>query len=508
MPREHFNATEQALLTPYVTNLDRPVFALQHLPEEVVAVLFAYYSRSRDSLRRNLLKLISEGDLALLGHQPARPADQAALAYAQEKARQFHEKWVVGYGHASVAEHAVVHLAIEDVSIVASKVIEDMRLASYTEKSTRYVEFDTARYYPLPELARTTVGAVYHDTVRHLFATYTTLLPQVIEAVQAAWPRPSSQTERGYNTACRAKALDLLRYLLPAATLTNLGMTINGRALEHLLTKMLSHPLPEVQQLGGMIKGEALQMLPTLLKYAQPNTYMADTAADMRTLAAELFEPEKPTETPSVRLVRAPAEAESELVAAILYGYSQHPWSQVLTRAQALSWGQKEQVIDAYLRRRGPHDQPLRALEHLSYTFEILVDYGAYRDIQRHRMATQTRQQPAPEHGYSLPEELERYGFREGFETCMARAAAAYQQLAGNSPQIAPYVLPLAYRCRVLITWNLREMYHFVQLRSAKQGHTSYRQVAQAVYQALAGIHPLLAHYMRVDLHDYALARL
>jgi thymidylate synthase ThyX len=257
-----------------------------------------------------------------------------------------------------------------------------------------------------------------------------------------------------------------------------------------------------------MLKAEALHMLPTLLKYAQPNTYMADTAADMRTLAAELFEHEKPTETPSVRLVHAPAEAESELVAAILYGYSQHPWSQVLARAQALSETQKAQVVDAYLRRRGPHDQPLRALEHLSYTFEILIDYGAYRDIQRHRMATQTCQRPAPEHGYSLPAELERYGFRESFETCMARAAATYQQLAGSSPHIAPYVLPLAYRCRVLITWNLRQMYHFVQLRSAQQGHASYRQVAQAVYQALASTHPLLAHYMRVDLHDYALARL
>jgi thymidylate synthase ThyX len=506
--REHFSATEQALLAPYVTNLDQPVFALRHLPEEVVAVLFAYYSRSRDSLRRNLLKLISEGDLALLGHQPAAPAGQTDLTYAQEKARQFHEKWVVGYGHASVAEHAVAHLAIEDVSIVASKVIEDMRLASYTEKSTRYVEFDTARYYPLPELADTAVGALYHDTVQFLFSRYSALLPQVTAAIKTAWPRPASQTERGYNTACRAKALDLLRYLLPAATCTNLGMTINGRALEHLLSKLLSHPLSEVRQLGALIKAEAVQIMPTLLKYAQPNTYMMDTEGEMRTLAGELCQGETSAETPRVCLVRAPEEAETTLVAAILYGYSQHSWSQVLERAQALSWTHKEQVVDAYLRRRGPHDQPLRALEHLSYTFEILLDYGAYRDIHRHRMATQTRQQPTPEYGYSLPEELEHYGFREAFETCMARAATTYRQLAASYPHIAPYILPLAYRCRVLITWNLREIYHFVQLRSARQGHTSYRQVAQAVYHELARTHPLLAHYMRVDLQDYALSRL
>jgi thymidylate synthase ThyX len=484
------------------------VFALQHLPEEVVAVLFAYYSRSRDSLRRNLLKLITEGDLALLGHRPGALADQPDLTYARDKARQFHEKWVVGYGHASIAEHAVAHLAVEDVSIVASKVIEDMRLASYTEKSTRYVEFDTEHYYPLPELDGTAAGTLYHHTMRCLLTTYTTLLPQVMTAVQTAWPRTPTQTERSYNAACRAKALDLLRYFLPAATLTNLGMTINGRALEHLLTKMLSHPLPEVQRLGAMLKEEAVQLMPTLLKYAQPNAYMAETEAAMRTLASELLLSEVPSDSPGVTLVRAPEEAETQLVAAILFGYSQHAWSQILTRARALSWTEKERVVAAYLRHRGPHDQPLRALEHLTYTFEILVDYGAYRDIHRHRMATQTRQLLSPVHGYSLPEELQQYGFRQVFETCMALAAEAYQRLAADHPQLAPYVLPLAYRCRVLITWNLREMYHFVQLRSARQGHASYRKVAQEVYHTLAQTHPLLAQYMRVDLQDYALGRL
>jgi thymidylate synthase ThyX len=497
------------MLAPYVSNLDRPVFALQHLPEEVIAVLFAYYSRSRDSLRRNLLKLLSAGDLALLGHQPVAGVAPPDLAQVREKARQFHEKWVVGYGHASVAEHAVAHLAVEDVSIVASKVIEDMRLASYTEKSTRYVEFDPEHYHPLPELAGTAAATVYHNTMRFLLTTYTTLLPQVVTAIKTAWRRPPTQTERGYNTACRAKALDLLRYLLPAGTLTNLGMTINGRALEHLLTKLLSHPLLEVQQLGARLKEEAQPIMPTLLKYAQPNAYMADTEGTMRTLASALLgPPHPPPNTPSVCLVQAPEEAETQLVAAMLFGYGRHAWSQVLARAQALSWAQKEQVLDAYLQGRGPHDQPLRALEHLTYTFEILIDYGAYRDIHRHRIATQTRQVPTPEHGYSLPEELAQYGFREVCETCMARAAAAYNQLALDDQHVAQYVLPLAYRCRVLITWNLREMYHFVQLRSAKQGHTSYRKVAQAVYHELTRVHPLLARYMRVDLQDYMLSRL
>ena len=206
MQPESFSCDEQTILAPYVTNLDQPVFALQHLPEEVVAVLFAYYSRSRDSLRRNLLKLIGQGDLDLLGQRPTLSTAPADLARARGKARRFHEKWVVGYGHASVAEHAVIHLAVEDVSIIASKVIEDMRLASFTEKSTRYVEFDPSRYYHLPELEGTAAGARYHETMRTLFNTYTSLLPQVIDSIKSVLPRQPKQTERGYHTACRTKA--------------------------------------------------------------------------------------------------------------------------------------------------------------------------------------------------------------------------------------------------------------------------------------------------------------
>jgi thymidylate synthase ThyX len=227
-----------------------------------------------------------------------------------------------------------------------------MRLASYTEKSTRYVEFDTAHYYPLPELHHTEAAPVYHDTVKMLFRTYKTLLPRLIAAIKQDWPRSPKQTERGHHNACRAKALDLLRYLLPAGTLTNLGMTINGRALEHLLTKMLSHPLPEVQHIGALIKTEAQRIIPTLLKYANRNHYMAETDDAMRAMVADLTAPEIPQDDPAVRLVHAPDDAESMLVAAILYGYSHHPWPHILTYVRTLSDERRAQVIDEYLCRR------------------------------------------------------------------------------------------------------------------------------------------------------------
>jgi len=505
---ERFTQHEVAVLAPYVTDVEKPIYALRNLPEEVVAVLFAYYSRSRETLRRNLLKLIQEKDVELEGHLRQSALEAEELQEAQEKAKQFHEKWVVGYGHASVAEHAVVHLAVEDVSIIATKIIEDMRLAAYTEKSTRYVVFDDDKFYRVPRLMHSPHAALYEGTVRFLLRTYADVSPEVITHIKTEHPREAGQSERAHDAACRAKACDLLRYLLPAATLTNVGMTINGRALEHLLTKLFTHPLEEAREIGAHLKEAASQVIPTLLKYAAYSPYLAETDQALQPLSREILAEDTPADTPSVTLVRYPEDAEEHLTACILYGYARLPWMQVIERVRKLSGPERERVIDEYLRRRGPHDQPLRALEHLYYTFDLLLDYGAFRDIQRHRIVTQTRQDLSIRHGYSMPAELAAYGLRDTFEECMTKAAQAYRHIAQEFPIEAPYVLPLAYRIRVLYTWNLRELFHFIQLRSAKQGHFSYRDIAQKVYKELERVHPLLARYIRVDLADYQLARL
>jgi thymidylate synthase ThyX len=503
-----FTREEVALLALYVTDVEQPIYALKNLPEEVVAVLFAYYSRSRESLRRNLLKLIQERDVDLDARLKVSSLEAGELTTAQEKARQFHEKWVVGYGHASVAEHAVVHLAIEDVSIIATKIIEDTRLASYTEKSTRYVLFDGEKFCRVPRLMHSPHATLYENTVRFLLDTYVALVPWVVDSIKSRVPRRTAQGERAYETACQAKAYDLLRYLLPTATLTNLGLTINARALEHLLTKLLSDPLEEVRDIGAMMKHEAEKVVPTLLKYANHNAYLAETAQAMRQLGQDVLAKDGSLETPAVTLVRFPVDAEEQLAAAILYGYTGTPWLQIVERVGKLSAEARARIIDAYLVRRGPHDQPLRALEHLYYTFDIVLDYGAYRDIQRHRMATQTRQSLSTRYGYSVPDDIVAYGLGDAFRTCMQRAADAYDRIAEGYPLEAQYVLPLAYRTRVLFTWNLRELFHFIQLRSAKQGHFSYRRIAQQVYAEIERVHPALARYIRVDQADYQLGRL
>ena len=508
---ESFTPEEIAALKPYVSNAERPVFVVQNLPEEVVAVLFAYYSRSRESLRRNLLKLLTDRDLDMASRVVVEEDDEAKLANARARARQFHEKWVVGYGHASVAEHAVAHIAVEDVSIITSKIIEDNRLAIYTYKSTRYVVFDPEKYYKAPELDGTPYAAPYHEAVSAMMRAYAELTPRAIEEIKRRTPRQEGQTEAGYNTACKAKACDLLRYVLPAATFTNVGVTVNGRALEHMITKLLSHPLREAREFGAAVKQESVKVIPTLLKYAEPSAFIAETNRAMSRLAADLLgaAPDAGQEPSANRatIVHYDAEAENKLVAAILYEYTQAGAAAVAARVRAMKQEEKERVIDEYLSRRGKWDEPLRALEHVYYTFDLLVDYGAYRDIQRHRMATQTEQRLTNAHGYETPPELVEYGYGATFNELVERGSEAYEKIAGEFPYEAQYVLPLAFRKRALFTWNLRSLHHFVSLRSARQGHVSYRDIAQQVYYEIKRVHPLLARYIRVDLQDYALAR-
>ena len=502
---------DRTLLAPYVTNLDDGVFALRNLPEEVIAVLFAYYSRSRDDLRTNLLKLLREGDLELAGGAAGDLAEDH-LSAARAKARQFHEKWVVGYGHGSVAEHACVHLALEGVSIVASKLIEDCRLASYTEKSTRYVAFDPSRVYtPLKIAADPDMSGIYSGTISDLLGAYTGWTEDVVGQVKMRVTKTEKQTDRGYDTACRATTFDILRYLLPAAVRTNIGLTVNARSLQTLITKLLSQPLAEGRDLGQRIKAEAQHIVPTLLKYADHSPYRDETRAAMEDIVREIPElagMDGIAAQSGVRLTSREPDIEDSLVAALLYGQTTRAFEDILTAVRKMEPARKEQIVDEYLRRRGRHDGAGRELERIFCTVEMVMDYGAYRDVQRHRMATQTLQPLTPSLGYETPPDLAAFGYGDRYRDLTERAVAAYDSIAAAGfEREAAYVLPLATRVRVLFTWNLREVFHFVELRSARQGHPSYRRIAQQTYGAVAEAYPLLARYMRPNLNSYELTR-
>lgn len=443
-------------------NYPRRIYPLKNLPPEVKAVTFAKCSRS------------------------PLPFDKIAQELTEEKSSQFHEKWVLGFGHSSIAEHAVLSLAIENVSILATKAIEDTRLASFTEKSTRYQVFERDKFYRPKKILNSPLKNLYEKTCQNLIDFYLNLFEKIKEKISA-----SSEIE------LKAKTCDIVRVILPTSTLTNLGMTINTRSLAHLISKLLSSPLEEFQEIGEELKKAALKITPTLLKYADYNPYLAETPKKLEKLTKKLLT-KKPKSNKAVELVAYDKDAEERVLTAILYRFSKISYQEIRAKIKKMSKKEKEKIFDEAMKKRGDHDAPIRELEHTNYTFDILLDYGAFRDLQRHRICTQTNQKLGVDYGYVIPKEIEEYGFKKEFEKRMKEASETFKKISKKFPEEAPYVLPLAFRKRFLITLNLRELYHLIPLRSSPKGHISYRFIAQEMYKEVKKIHPLLTKYLKV----------
>lgn len=528
---------QRHLIGPYVSNVGGLVFALSGLPEEVIAVLFAYYSRSRDDLRTSLARLLSDKELAIDDDIDGPPEFGLAI----DKARAFHEKWVVGYGHASVAEHAIVHLAIEGVSILASKEIEDLRLASFTEKSTRYVVFTEGSFHQLCGELPDHLGTQYVDSCRRLFRVYLDLIPKVTEKLEAKYPKQDGQTKAAYESIIRARALDLVRGLLPASTLTSLGLTANARTLAAGISKLGASKHEEVRGIARQMRNEGASVVPTLLKYSEPNQYRSDLATHTKRMVdvlvararSRMFQHDSLAtamrefrERNPIRFVRHDDNAAFQIALALVCdGESPTSMADELTEAlglfvypddvrecseQGLSDKNVEVAVavvrDALL-RRGPHDGAPRAFEHANLTLEMDIDYGAYRDLARHRMLSPAHRLLTCELGYVVPEGLVSMGLDEDYRFALDEAERVWRKIHAYDPQIAQYAVPLAYRTRVLWTMNLREAIHVIELRSGRQGHASYRTIAQNLYRSIQYIYPWLSDLIRVDLNSYEDAR-
>ena len=501
VPEAEFTASESALLKGYFTNLDRPVFALRNLPEVVKGALFSRYSRTEKSLRRVLLDEFintAESGFKELAGQPSDDDDMVAVRRAEE----FYERVLVGYGDDSVAELAGAHVAVERTSTLAAKALEDSRIGiSPLEKSTRYVRFDRpgpdGRYlfYRGPELSH----PAYEPAADALFAAYSSLVEPVTEAIRARFPLESGETDRAWKSATRAKALDLLRGLLPAGALTNLGLFGNGRAFEYLITKMSAHELPECRQLASDLHHELALVIPAFVKRALDDRYgrpSAERMARIRTELSRLARHGNSSQSgPSVRLIEHDPEAERKVVAAALFPHSDASLDQQVA--------DPAQVMEALLGDRANRRQRApRALEHAEYTFEIVANFGAYRDLHRHRMLTQDRQVLGTGLGYDLPPGLVDLGLGARFSSAVDAAAAAHKKLERDSGSaLAQYLVPLAFRVRWYFKANLREVYHLCELRTTPQGHPDYRWVAQEMFRRVSEIHPRLARYAKfVDL--------
>jgi thymidylate synthase ThyX len=441
------------------------------LSPETIAVAFAKTSRSPESFRA------------------------IAAELSDEKSAQFHEKWVVGYGHASVAEHAVLHIAFENVSRLAIESIESNRLASYTEKSTRYQKWGTDNFTIPPELEGHLLCGEYVETLQLLFKTYADSLDPVRSLVLERFPRRPDEKEEAWDRRLRSKYVDVCRFLLPAASLANVGMTANARVLENMIRKLLSHELLEVRQIGETVKEVALAETPTLVKYADAVPYLIETIQDFGNRKSEI---ENRKSNDWCTLVSYDQAGEKKVLAAALYRFGEMSYADALAYVEALDQGQKANLANSLLGRLGKYDIPLRELEYSTYTFDLVMDQGAYAEFKRHRMMTQTPQKLTTRLGYALPHLITEAGFTSQYETAMELAAELYEKLYQINPSVAQYAVPNGFNRRVLAQFNLREAYAFCQLRSATNAHFSIRRIAQRVYEEMSRVHPLLTKYMKL----------
>lgn len=456
-----------------MTEYNRQIYVLNpgEFSPETIAVAFAKTSRSPESFM------------------------EIARDLTDARSAEFNEKWVVGYGHSSVAEHAVLHIAIENVSRLAVEMIESSRLASFTEKSTRYQKWSSDACYIPDEIKQAGLENDYRTVCGGLFDAYRRSLPLCRDVIAGQCIRNPEENEPAYERRLKSVYVDSCRYLLPSAALANVGMTANARVLEHLISKLLSHPLAEVRQIGEEIKAVALQEVPTLVKYANRKPYLVAVESGMSS------KPQKNSgeKVDWCELVDYDRDGENRFLAAILYRDGIEPYTVCLENVRKLSQEERLALAGRYLNPLDRFDYPLRETEHTSFTFDLLMDQGAYYEVKRHRMMTQTPQALTCDLGYAIPKLMQDAGFEAEYRHAMELAHEGYNRIAQSNPFLAGYLVPNGYNRRVLITLNYREAFSFVQLRSAPGAHYAVRRIAQRMAEQIKAVHPILGSFLRYN---------
>jgi thymidylate synthase ThyX len=499
-PVESFTDAERERLAPHVTNLDRPVFALVNLPETVKGALFARYSRYQGTLRRLFLDEFADSL-----PEVDRPWDQGE----GERAAQLYERIFLGYGDDSVAQLGGVHVAAEWVSNVLTKVLQRPRLAAYLEQSTRYIAYDAPmpgggyRYWRDPSL-----GPQYERAMDELFGIYSDALPRVAAWADAQFPPPDGEPTAAHRRAIQAKALDLLRGLLPAASLSHMGIYASGQTYEQLILHLRAHPLPEARQYGRLLLDAVKAVIPSFVtRVERPDRGGEWTAyLEERERAAERWVArlglDRPAGAdaagPSVRLLHVDGD-EDALLAALLFEAAGASEEETRIRLSALGADERAALLgDLVGARANRRHRPGRGFEALRYRFEIVSDYGAFRDLQRHRMLTVQWQRLTPALGAGVPEEVEAAGCGDAMRRAYELSAADWERLAGEGREReAAYALCLGFRIRYVLDLNAREAMQLIELRSGREGHPSYRAVAHEMHRLIGQVHPAVANAMR-----------
>jgi thymidylate synthase ThyX len=503
------------------------VYAVYGVEPEIQAYAMAKYSRSALSMKESLREI------------------------SQQKAEKFLNTFYFQYGHRSIADLAHIALAIERLSILAAIAVADEQRWDGQERSTRYQDFKKSGYYtPDFGAARVVAGdppvevsakQFYRETVDSLFAEYESLSENMFRHLAGITPKPSEMKQEAYDRTLRARAFDISRYLLPLAANTSLGEIVNARTLENQVSHLLAHTHKEVRQLGELLKQAAtspaynvneeslkelveqiraaspelgaragqellreVRVAPTLVKYADPNQYEIETRRTLRQVASELMGDLPIAAAPTVDLLEE-EPLEIELAATLIYEHSHYPYRQIRQAVQAAGEAIRREIIDLGLRHRGRHDEMPRAFRAgQQFRFDILMDIGGFRDMHRHRRCIQIGQEFTTKHGYDAPEELQAAGVRQNYDAVMQRTVSAIEQLAAQTgaeaQESSQYAIPLGFRKRTLFKMDFAEVVYISELRTGPAGHFSYRNVAYAMYEAMARKYPALAKYLRV--HD------
>ena len=494
------------------------VYAVHGADPEVLAYAMAKYSRSSLSMRESLTEI------------------------SAQRAEQFLNTFYFQYGHRSIADLAHIAFAVERLSLLAAIVLVDEQRWDGQERSTRYQNFQKSGWY-FPEFGSDQASAkLYSATVESLFATYQRTTAAVHEALRKRVVCPEAMKPEAYDRTLKARAFDVARYLLPLATNTSLGQIVNARTLETQVSRLLSHPIAEVRDLGAKLRDAAtgpawnvnaragaafvekvgdaelsaeaanlftreVRTAPTLVKYAEPNQYLIQTQIELKQAAQEILKGIALESSPVVDLVERTESLEVELAATLIYWVSDHPYRQVRNIVAELPGARVAEIIELGLKHRGRHDEALRVFHAgAALRFDILMDIGGFRDMHRHRRVTQIQQGFTAVHGYDTPHSgdaagLEEAGVLADYQSAIASAHAASAKIAsGSAPEAAAsalYLLPLATRVRCLFKMDFAEAQYISELRSAPAGHFSYRRVAWEMYLALERQHPTLAKYIR-----------
>jgi thymidylate synthase ThyX len=526
---EEFTESQIQILEKYVTNTRSHIFVLRNLPEVIKGALFSRYSRSNLGLRSLLLKeFISNNDESAFNAIAGTASPQCEEPTSEQttairKAQTFYDRILDGYGDDSIGELGGAHLAIENTSMLAAKMVEDSRIGgSPLEKSTRYIYFDQKvkgeyLFYREPILMTSAYRDIFLNTCNMLFDTYSKLIPPLTAMIEEKMPKNMDISKGAYTAALRAKVLDCLRGLLPAATLTNMGIFGNGRFFEQLLSKLNCHNLAEMQDISKRMYEELSKVIPSFIRRADLSHHTYQSFASFyETMTSELkmltrqqtFS--RTHQEAGVKLISCDEDAVTKVAAALYYPYSDHSLMDIYNTCKQLPEEEIARVLDAACcaRETRRHKSP-RALEQAYFTFEIVADFGVYRDLQRHRLLTQEKQLLSCHYGYYIPHEIVGTSLEAEYCQAMDKAKSVYDTIAAELPEEAQYVVPMAYHIRWYFHVNLRALQWICELRSSPAGHPNYRYVAQEMAKLVCQKFPAFERFFKfVDYDGYDLGRL